>query len=195
MPPSPAPSGDHQDQLEHGADEDNQQLLRFAEASPQDQQRDECRGGQIARERDERLEEGFDGLIGAHQNAERHGDERRQDEAADDAHDRDRDIVAEVELGQQLPAVAQHGDGVGEKDFRHEATERRHGPGGKEDDKEADAKQRFRGRRDRFERTQGVGPMVKWDVGGQGGHGVVALQRTSMPWVQNACVSPVMVKI
>ena len=74
---------DHQDDLEHRADEDDQQLLHLADAGPQDQQRDEGGGRQVAREGDERLEERLDRLVGAHQDAERHGDQRRQDEAAD----------------------------------------------------------------------------------------------------------------
>jgi hypothetical protein len=51
---------DHQDELEHRADEDHQQLLQFADAGPQDQQRDEGRGRQIAREGDEGFEKGLD---------------------------------------------------------------------------------------------------------------------------------------
>ena len=57
----------HQDDLEDRADEDDEQLLRLADAGPQDQQRDEGRGRQVAREGDERLEERLDRLVGAHQ--------------------------------------------------------------------------------------------------------------------------------
>ena len=66
----------HQHDLEERADEDHQQLLRLADAGPQDQQRDEGRGRQVARERDERLEERLDRLVGAHQHAERHARRR-----------------------------------------------------------------------------------------------------------------------
>ena len=65
------------------ADEDDQKLLHLADAGPQDQQRNEGGRRQVARERDERLEERLDRLVGAHQDAERHGDQRRQHEAAD----------------------------------------------------------------------------------------------------------------
>src|SRR5438874_1008460 len=72
----------HQDDLKHRADEDHRELLLLADAGPQDQQRNEGRGGQIAREGHERLEEGLDRLERAHQDAERYRDERREDEAA-----------------------------------------------------------------------------------------------------------------
>ncbi len=78
----------HQHDLEHRADEDHQKLLQFAEARPQDQQRDESGGRQVARERDERLEKRLDRLVGAHQDAERHRDQRGQHEAAEHAPDR-----------------------------------------------------------------------------------------------------------
>src|SRR5439155_1459638 len=48
---------DHQHDLEHRADEDHRQLLRLADSGPQDQQRNERRGWQIPRERNEGLEE------------------------------------------------------------------------------------------------------------------------------------------
>ena len=57
---------DHQHQLEEAADEDHRQLLRLADAGPQDQQRDEGAGRQVAREADEGLEEGLDRLVRAH---------------------------------------------------------------------------------------------------------------------------------
>ena len=120
--------GDHQDDLEHRADEDDQQLLHFADAGPQDQQRDEGGGRQIARERDERLEERLDRLVGAHQHADRHRDQGGEDEAADHAPDRHADVEGEAVLGQQLPAVRQHGDRIGQEGLRHIAAERRTRP-------------------------------------------------------------------
>ena len=59
------------------------ELLHLADAGPQDQERNERGGRQVARERDERLEERLDRLVGAHRDAERHRDDRRQHEAAD----------------------------------------------------------------------------------------------------------------
>ena len=107
----------HQHDLEHRANEDNQQLLHLADAGPQDQQRDEGRGRQIARERHERLEERLDRLVGAHQDAERHRDQRREHEAADHAPDGYADIVGEIVFGQQLRAVLHHGEGSARKVF------------------------------------------------------------------------------
>ena len=69
---------DHQHELEEAADEDHRQLLRLADAGPQDQQRDEGAGRQVAREADEGLEEGLDRLVGAHRHAQRHGRARRR---------------------------------------------------------------------------------------------------------------------
>ena len=100
----------HQDDLEHRADEDDEQLLHLADAGPQDQQRDEGGGRQIARERDERLEERLDRLVGAHQDADRHRDQRREHEAAEHAPDRHADVEQEAVLGQQQPAVLDHGE-------------------------------------------------------------------------------------
>ncbi|MPM44513.1 hypothetical protein SDC9_91191 [bioreactor metagenome] len=42
--------GHHEGDLEHRADEDDQQLLCFAHAGPEDQQRNEGRCGQVAAE-------------------------------------------------------------------------------------------------------------------------------------------------
>ena len=69
---------DHQHELEERADEDHRQLLRLADAGPQDQQRNEGRRRQVARERDERLEERLDRLVGAHRDAERQRQQRRR---------------------------------------------------------------------------------------------------------------------
>ena len=106
---------DHQDDLEHRADEDDQQLLQFADAGPQDQQRNEGRGRQIAGEGDEGFEEGLDRLVGAHQHAERHRDDRGQRKAADDAPDGHADVEQEAVLGQQLTALLHHGQRIGEE--------------------------------------------------------------------------------
>ena len=96
----------HQDDLEHGADEDHEELLRLADAGPQDQKRHEGGGGQVAGEGDERLHEGLHAFVGAHQDAERHGDEGGEDEAAEDAPDRDADVAEEPEAGEEGAAVA-----------------------------------------------------------------------------------------
>ena len=69
---------DHQHDLEEHADEDHEQLLRLADAGPQDQERDERGRGQVARERHERLEKRLDRLERAHRDAERHAERRRR---------------------------------------------------------------------------------------------------------------------
>ena len=81
---------DHQHDLEEHADEDDEELLRLADAGPQDQERDERGRRQVARERHERLEERLDRLERAHRDAERHADDRGEHEAADHAPDRHR---------------------------------------------------------------------------------------------------------
>jgi hypothetical protein len=48
----------------------------LADAGPEDEERHEGGGRQIAREGHEGLEEGLDRLVGAHEDAERHRDER-----------------------------------------------------------------------------------------------------------------------
>ncbi len=118
----------HQDELEHRADEDHEQLLRLADARPQDQQRNEGGGRQVARERHEGFEEGFDGPVRAHQDAERDGDERRQHEAPDHAPNRHADVVEEAVLDEELVALADHGERVGEERAGHVAAERRPRP-------------------------------------------------------------------
>ena len=130
---------DHQHDLEERADEDDEQLLRLADAGPQDQQRDERGGRQVARERDERLEERLDRLVRAHRDAERHRDERRQHEAADDAPDRDADVPREAVAREQVPAFAQHRQRIGEERLRHEAAERDRRPDRDEQREEGDA--------------------------------------------------------
>ena len=141
----------HQDDLEHRADEDDEQLLQLADARPQDQQRNEGGGRQVARERDERLEERLDRLVGAHQDAERHRDQRRQHEAADHAPDRDADVVEEAVLGQQQPAFLDHGERIGEEGLGHVAAERGEAPGRDEQNEEQDAERDAGGVRDRRE--------------------------------------------
>src|SRR3546814_6822564 len=46
----------HQDELEDGADEDDQQLLGLADAGPEDQQRDEGRSGKRSEEHTSELQ-------------------------------------------------------------------------------------------------------------------------------------------
>ena len=130
---------DHQHDLEHRADEDDQQLLQFANPRPQDQQRNEGGGRKVSREGDERLEERFDRLVGAHQDAERNGDQRGECEPAEDAPDRDRDVLVEAMLREEQPAVIYHCERIGEERLRHIAAQRRVRPGGEEDDKEQNA--------------------------------------------------------
>ena len=89
---------DHQDDLEHRADEDDEQFLQFADAGPEDQQWNEGGCRQITRKGNERFEEGFDRLVGAHQHAEGDGDDGGQHEAADHPPDRHADIEQEAVL-------------------------------------------------------------------------------------------------
>src|SRR5207249_2661824 len=77
----------HQDDLEERADEDDEELLRFAGAGPEDEQRNECRRRKVAGKGDERLEEALDRLVGAHRHAERHADRGGDEKAAEDAPD------------------------------------------------------------------------------------------------------------
>ena len=121
------------------ADEDDEQLLQFTNARPQDQKRNEGGGRQIARKGDERFEEGFDRLVGAHQHAERNGDDRGQHEAADHAPDRHADVEQEAVLGQKLKTLVHHGQRVGEKGFRDIAAEGGPGPHRDEQDEERKA--------------------------------------------------------
>jgi len=99
---------DHQHQLEEAADEDHRQLLRFADARPEDQQRDEGTRRQVAGERDEGLEEGFDGFVGAHCHPQRQGQRGGNQEAADHAPHRHADVLGEALFGEQVPAAEQH---------------------------------------------------------------------------------------
>ena len=106
---------DHQQDLEHRADEDHQHLLQLADARPQDQQRNEGRRRQVAAERDEGLQKRLQALVRPHGDAQRHGDERRQHEAAEHPRNRHADVVDEVELGEQQPAFARHGHRAGQE--------------------------------------------------------------------------------
>src|SRR5207244_13097063 len=115
--------GEQQVSMEAQADKKDQRLLQSADARPQDQQRDEGRRGQITGKRDERLQEGLDRLIGAHQNAKRHSDDGRQRKAADDPPYRHADVEQEAVLYEEFPALLQHGQRVSEKGFRDMATE------------------------------------------------------------------------
>ena len=55
----------------NAADEDHRELLRLADAGPEDQQRNEGARRQVAGEADEGLEERLDRLVRAHRHAER----------------------------------------------------------------------------------------------------------------------------
>ncbi len=132
---------DHQDDLKHAADEDDEQLLHLADAGPQDQQRNEGGRGQIARERYERFEERFDRLVGAHQDAERHRDHRRDHEAADHTPDGHADVEGKIVLDEKIPAVPHHRDRIGEEGPRHVAAMGRERPGRDEQNEERDAQQ------------------------------------------------------
>ena len=70
------------------------ELLRLADAGPEDQQRDEGARRQVAREAHERLEERLDRLVRAHRHAERQREQRGDDEAAEDAPHRHADVLA-----------------------------------------------------------------------------------------------------
>ena len=131
---------DHQDDLEHRADEDDEQLLQLADAGPQDQQRNEGGGRQIARKGDERLEEGLDRLVGAHQRCRaaprrwRPARSRRR-RARWSCRCRSRKPC----LTSRSPAFLHHGQRIGEEDLRHVAAEGRPGPEGNEQHEEGKA--------------------------------------------------------
>ena len=148
--------GDHQDDLEHRPDEDHQQFLHFADAGPQDQERHEGRGRQVAGKRDEWLEQRLDRLVGPHGDADRHGNDGSQHETADHAPDGDADIAEKAALRQQPPAVLHHGDRIGQKRLRHETAKGRERPAGKEDHEEQDAKRQSELRADRLKRFHRV---------------------------------------
>src|SRR5690606_22628281 len=124
--------GNHQDDLENRADDDDAELLRLADAGPEDEQRDEGGGGKVAREGYEGFEEGFDALEGAHQDAERHGEDRGDDEAADHAPDGEPDIDDEAVFGEQRDAGLQRLERIGEEQRRHDAAQGDATPDGKE---------------------------------------------------------------
>ncbi len=147
--------GHHQHDLEERPDEDHQQLLHLADPCPQDQERNERGGRQIARERDERLEEGLDRLVRAHRDAERHRGGRRQHEAPDDAPDRDADVASESVLGEQRPAFADHRKRIGEERLRHEPAECSHAPRSDEEGEERQSERDLAAARDRLERRHG----------------------------------------
>ena len=190
----------HQHDLEHRADEDDEQLLQLAEPRPQDQQRNEGGGRQVARERDERLEERLDRLVGAHQDADRHRDQRGQCEAADHAPDRDADVVEEAVLGQQQPALLHHGERIGQEGLRHIAAERRIAPGGEEQHEEQDAERDAGGVGDGRQRLHaaamrcsgqcrelGALPLPAWGEGwGEGGR-AYAIDRNPSPHPSPVC--------
>ncbi|MNU85197.1 hypothetical protein D3C71_749350 [compost metagenome] len=105
--------GHHQRDLKDRTDEDDQNFLRLANAGPQDQQRDKSRGRQIAAKRNEGLKERLDALVSTHGNAQRHGDDCGQDEAAEHTPHRHADVLVKAVLCKQQPALLGHGDRAG----------------------------------------------------------------------------------
>jgi hypothetical protein len=131
------------------------QLLRLADAGPQNEQRDEGRRRQVAREADEGLEEGLDRLVRPHRDAQRQGQCRRDHEAADHAPHGHADVLGEAVLGQQHPARLEHRHRVGQEGLLHEAAEGRDGPDGEEHDEERQAERDSRARCDGRQRLHG----------------------------------------
>ena len=107
--------GDHQGNLKDSADEDDEDFLQLTDAGPENEQGNECGGRQITAERYERLEEGFDGLVSAHTDAERYGDKRCQKKSGQHTPDGHPDILGKAVFGKEQPSFAQHGCRAGEK--------------------------------------------------------------------------------
>src|SRR5205814_3507441 len=126
-------------------------LLHLADARPQNQQRNERRRRQIARERYERLEKRFDRLVRAHRNAERDSQDCREDEPADDAPDRDSDVFRKAVLREERVSLLDHRDGIGEERLRHEAAESGNAPCRDEQRKKSEPERQLARRRNRFE--------------------------------------------
>jgi hypothetical protein len=146
--------GDHQDDLENRPDEDDEQLLRLADPGPEDQQRNERGRREIARERNKRLEERFHRLERAHCDAERHGDDRGEDEAADHAPDRHADVLDEVELGEQFPADPQRVERILQEHAVDQPAERGQRPRREEQHEKRGAEDNLGAARDRLQRLQ-----------------------------------------
>ena len=144
--------GHHQGDLEHRADEDHEQLLRLADPGPQDQERDEGRRRQVAREAHEGFQERLHGLPRAHGDARGHGHGGGQREAPHDAPHRDGDVGPEAVLAQEAPAVGQHGRRARQKEGGNEPAEGRDRPGADEEHEEQYAEHHARARPHRLER-------------------------------------------
>src|SRR3989454_739541 len=71
--------GDQNELLEEGADEDDGDLFLDADADPEDEQWDQGRDREIANEIGDRFDRRLDDLEAAHQDAERHRDQRGDD--------------------------------------------------------------------------------------------------------------------
>jgi hypothetical protein len=113
---------------------------------------------EVARERDERLEERFDGLVRAHRDPQGHRDHGGKDEAADHAPDGDRDVLGEAVLREQRPSFPEHGQRVGEKGLRHETPEGGEAPGADEQHEEQDAQRGLAAGRDGLQRSHAGSP-------------------------------------
>ena len=160
----------HQHDLEERADEDHQQLLRLADAGPQDQQRNEGRGRQVAAEGDEGLEEGLDRLLGAHRDAQRHGDDGGQHEAAEHAPHRHADVVDEAVLGEEQPRLpCTIVTGLARKVGDTKPPSVKNAQTHDEEHEEADAQQPARTRADGLERRQRAAPARRRLDGGRSG--------------------------
>src|SRR5205814_2380545 len=70
--------GGHQRVEEDRTDEQDRHLRRLPDAQPDQQQRDERAGRQVAQQADDRLQERLPGLEAAHQDAQRYRDRHRQ---------------------------------------------------------------------------------------------------------------------
>ena len=78
--------------LEQRADDDDRDFRTVVDAEDRDGQRAECRRRQIAEEFDERLDQPRETAVGAAKNAQRHADDRRDQEAPEN----DLDAVPEA---------------------------------------------------------------------------------------------------
>src|SRR2546422_3545691 len=103
--------GDQNELLEEGADEDDGDLFLDADADPEDEQWDQGRDREIANEIGDRLDRRLDDLEAAHQDAERHRDQRGDDEARHDLGDTRPRVHEERAVPGHVDARLDDGDG------------------------------------------------------------------------------------
>src|SRR5207249_2128665 len=121
--------GDQNELLEEGADEDDGDLFLDADADPEDEQWDQGRDREIANEIGDRLDRRLDDLEAAHQDAERHRDQRGDDEARHDLGDTRRRVHEERAVPGHVDARLDDGDGGRQEIRAHQPAIAERAPG------------------------------------------------------------------